>query len=292
VLASSNAGAAVNFTAGTKDISNDVPAAKQVTTEGGAMTGDLSFDNAGADGPGTVFTAAGFITYALDNLAGVFRIYRPGVGAYYEFTDNKFNILPGTASTSSSSGALVVAGGVGIGGALNVAAGATVNGGASVTGGGLLVQKGTAPPLGGHALALSFQGASNFGITFQPDVNDGYACYFVNAASAGIGSITCSATATAFNTSSDGNLKDDLKEPSEAIAIIDAIKVYNFRWIETDTRGIGAIAQELNEVEPRAVTPGGAVAPWSVDYSKLVPHLIFYVQQLQARIAALEARQS
>ena len=33
VLASSNAGAAVNFSAGTKDVTNDVPAAKQLSTE-------------------------------------------------------------------------------------------------------------------------------------------------------------------------------------------------------------------------------------------------------------------
>jgi hypothetical protein len=45
VLASSNAGAAVNFTAGLKDVTNDVPAGKQFTTEGGTVAGPVAISN-------------------------------------------------------------------------------------------------------------------------------------------------------------------------------------------------------------------------------------------------------
>lgn len=48
VIESTNADAAVNFSAGTKDVTNDVPAANQLRTEGGqTLTGTLTFPNTG-----------------------------------------------------------------------------------------------------------------------------------------------------------------------------------------------------------------------------------------------------
>jgi hypothetical protein len=61
--------------------------------------------------------------------------------------------------------------------------------------------------------------------------------------------------------------------------------------------GAGFIAHELAEYIPLAVTgekdavnEDGSIRPQGVDYSKIVVHLVAAVQELTARIAALEAK--
>lgn len=74
VLASSNAGAAVNFSAGTKDVTNDVPAAKQITTENiganqGAGKASFLVHKGGTDQTGiadVTFTTVTFSTEVYD----------------------------------------------------------------------------------------------------------------------------------------------------------------------------------------------------------------------------------
>ncbi|HNI20770.1 MAG TPA: hypothetical protein PLS35_18765, partial [Nitrospira sp.] len=57
VLASSNANAAVNFSAGTKDIANDVPAALQVRGPGSATVGNIALWDSSA---GNLLKDAGY----------------------------------------------------------------------------------------------------------------------------------------------------------------------------------------------------------------------------------------
>jgi len=108
-----------------------------------------------------------------------------------------------------------------------------------------------------------------------------------------VGSISITTTTTTYNTSSDADLKED-PQAFDAMSLISQMAVYDFRWKSTKERAHGVYAQELHQVLPRAVTPGGTdedggVRHWAVDYSKLVPVLIRAVQQLEARVAELEA---
>lgn len=110
-----------------------------------------------------------------------------------------------------------------------------------------------------------------------------------------VGSISTSASATAFNTSSDRRLKENFA-PLAAGAAIDALNPVSFTWKADGSAGAGFIADELQAVIPAAVTgEAGAVDGdgepiyQSVDHSKLVPHIVAAIKDLRARVAALEA---
>jgi hypothetical protein len=107
-----------------------------------------------------------------------------------------------------------------------------------------------------------------------------------------VGSISVSgSTTTAYNTSSDGRLKDDLKT-FDAGHIIDATEVYDFHWKDKDpgTRSYGVIGQQAGEVYPSAVTYDEKEDWWGVDYSKYVPVLLQELKALRARVAQLEGK--
>ena len=131
-----------------------------------------------------------------------------------------------------------------------------------------------------------------------------------------LGRITTNNFSTTYTTSSDYRLKEDLLEVTGATAKLLSIQTRNFRWIGTDFRTDGFLAHELALVVPDAVVgekdamstptlyseeeelPEGvsvgdvkvASVPdyQSIDQSKLVPLLIKTVQELEARIRALE----
>jgi len=104
-----------------------------------------------------------------------------------------------------------------------------------------------------------------------------------------IGSITQSGTtATAYNTSSDYRLKEDLKD-FNGLDKVSKIPVYDFKWKPDDMRGYGVMAHELQEIIPQAVVgEKDGEQMQGVDYSKLVPILLKSIQELEARVKELE----
>lgn len=115
---------------------------------------------------------------------------------------------------------------------------------------------------------------------------------FHNTAGSGVGSITVTASATAYNTSSDERLKHDIVNAPEASSLIDAIKVRSFKWnADNSEQRYGFVAQELLTVAPEAVSvPADPDDMMGVDYSKLVPMLVKEIQSLRARVAQLEGK--
>jgi len=112
-----------------------------------------------------------------------------------------------------------------------------------------------------------------------------------------VGTISVSGSSTAYNTSSDQRLKNDLGIATDA-SVIDNTIVRNFEWKADGSIDRGVFAQEAYLVKPSAVAKGQSeelnedgtpVHPWGVDYSKYVPDLIVYCQQLSKRLSALEA---
>jgi hypothetical protein len=160
---------------------------------------------------------------------------------------------------------------------------------------------------------------SNINSTQSSDVN-GSARFHMNFTKANgttsLGRITSNNYGTTYTTSSDYRLKEDLLEVTDATARLLSIQTRNFKWIGTDFRTDGFLAHELALVVPDAVVgekdamstptlyseeeelPEGvsvgdvkvASVPdyQSIDQSKLVPLLIKTVQELEARIRALE----
>ena len=105
-----------------------------------------------------------------------------------------------------------------------------------------------------------------------------------------VGTISITASATAYNTSSDQRLKDNIVDAPSASDDIDAIQVRSFDWkADGSHQKYGMVAQELQSVAPEAVS-GDADSDdmMGVDYSKLVPMMLKEIQSLRARVAQLE----
>ena len=105
-----------------------------------------------------------------------------------------------------------------------------------------------------------------------------------------VGSVSVTASATSYNTSSDQRLKENIADADDAGSKVDAIQVRKFDWkADGSHQDYGMIAQELIEVAPEAVSaPEDPEEMMGVDYSKLVPMLIKEIQQLRQRVAQLE----
>jgi hypothetical protein len=108
------------------------------------------------------------------------------------------------------------------------------------------------------------------------------------------GSITvANANSTAFNTTSDGRLKED-RQAFDAGPILDALEVWDFRWKAVPgrsvVRGHGVIAQDAQAIFPAAIFHDEGQDTWGADYSKFVPLLLNEIKALRLRIAALEER--
>lgn len=153
----------------------------------------------------------------------------------------------------------------------------------------------------------------------------GFAAFAVGGTQ--VGSITTNGSATAYNTSSDYRLKDDLKPLTGALDRILKLPVYDFRWKATGERAHGFLAHEYGEVirggatgtkdgmreeivtvkpavEPVFNEAGELVSPGveavtrtelvpeyqGVDQSKAVPYLVGAVQEMAAIIEGLRNR--
>jgi hypothetical protein len=136
--------------------------------------------------------------------------------------------------------------------------------------------------LGGGALALRVDSATAT-----------LANFFYNGAST-VGSITTNGTTTAYNTSSDARLKQNIADAGDAGAIIDALKVRQWDWKSNNSHEtFGFVAQEEAAVYAEAVVQGDddpttITRQWSRDDSKLVPLLVKEVQSLRKRVKTLE----
>jgi len=103
-----------------------------------------------------------------------------------------------------------------------------------------------------------------------------------------VGSISVTTTTTAYNTSSDQRLKENIQDADSASSLIDSLQVRKFDWKSDGShQRYGFVAQELVTVAPEAVfQPTDTEEMMSVDYSKLVPMMLKEIQSLRARLKA------
>jgi hypothetical protein len=140
-----------------------------------------------------------------------------------------------------------------------------------------------------------------------------------------IGTITSNGSSIAYNTSSDYRLKENVDYTWDATTRLKQLKPARFNFIadDTDTLVDGFIAHEVSSIVPEAVTgekdamatetfytaddvetqgdsptklvgdvktySSTKIAPQGIDQSKLVPLLVKTIQELEARITALES---
>jgi hypothetical protein len=149
----------------------------------------------------------------------------------------------------------------------------------------------------GQVAILSAGGTTKTGINIATTASTSKAIEFQYTAFGVVGSITTSNTATAYNTSSDYRLKENITPMTTGLEKISALKPVTYDWISDKSAGEGFIAHELAEVVPLAVhgtkdavDVDGKPVYQGVDYSKVVVHLVAAIQEQQATIASLTAR--
>ena len=126
---------------------------------------------------------------------------------------------------------------------------------------------------------------------------------FDNATGSLVGRITINSGTTAYVTSSDYRLKENVADMTGATTRLKQLKPKRFNWIADDTNTLidGFLAHEVSGVVPEAVAgekdavhpeghhEAGEIDPQGIDHSKLVPLLVKTIQELEARITILEA---
>ena len=113
-----------------------------------------------------------------------------------------------------------------------------------------------------------------------------------------VGTISTNASATAYNTSSDYRLKENVIPVSDGIVRLQQLKPSRFNFIaDSDQTVDGFIAHEVQAVVPECVTgekdavdEDGNPVYQGIDQSKLVPLLTAALQEAIAKIETLEAR--
>ena len=113
-----------------------------------------------------------------------------------------------------------------------------------------------------------------------------------------VGTISVTASATSYNTTSDYRLKENVVSLSGAIARLNQLPVHRFNFIaDPGTVVDGFIAHEAAAVVPECVTglkdavdEDGDPVYQGIDQSKLVPLLTAALQESIAKIEQLEQR--
>lgn len=144
--------------------------------------------------------------------------------------------------------------------------------------------------------------ASAGGIAYNTyDTQDYTAAQFVRDVSGTatqVGTITCTSSATAYNTSSDYRLKENVVVLEDAIDRLKQIPVHRFNFIVDPGHTVdGFLAHEVQEIVPEAVTghkdavdENGDPIHQGIDQSKLVPLLTAALKEAVSRIESLETR--
>jgi hypothetical protein len=153
--------------------------------------------------------------------------------------------------------------------------------GLNITGAGAILSRST-----GWDCGLSSTSGSN--ITFYTDNG---------SARVGAGSISSSGSVTAYNVTSDYRLKQNVQPMTNTLSLISQLKPCTYEYIEGNQYSEGFIAHELQAIVPHAVTgkkdavdTDGNPVYQGVDASFLIPHLVAAVQELAAKVTALEAK--
>ena len=112
-----------------------------------------------------------------------------------------------------------------------------------------------------------------------------------------VGSIQTSGSATSYVTSSDYRLKENIASMVGALDKVAQLKPVTYTWKADGSDGQGFIAHELAEVVPDCVTgekdavdAEGKPVYQGIDTSFLVATLTAAIQELSAKVTALEAQ--
>ena len=161
-----------------------------------------------------------------------------------------------------------------------------------ITNGGL-IDIGGLYSVGANAIRFDVQG-TNFS---RNTTSSATHIYFANP-NGGVGSIATNGSATAYNTSSDYRLKENVVPVPDGITRLLQLKPSRFNFIADPDKTVdGFLAHEVQTIVPEAITgekdavdDEGNPVMQGIDQSKLVPLLTAALQEAIAKIETLEAR--
>ena len=284
----------IRFGAVTDNVGTDIQFANRPA--GGSLTERMRIDSSGNVGIGTSSPTSGIKLDVVNSSAS-------GTGA---ITTVRLN-HPGTTA--------------GDGPRLLFTAGASTTGGCAIAASGVALN--SADMLfyaGGNTERMRINSSGSVGIGVTPDSNyfltvqstsdDNKNAVKLNQASTAlrtqisfnnpngqVGTIQTNGSATAYNTSSDYRLKENIAPMTGALAKVAQLKPVTYKWKVDGSDGEGFIAHELAEVKPDcvsgekdAVDKDGNPEYQGVDTSFLVATLTAAIQELKAENDALKAR--
>ena len=155
----------------------------------------------------------------------------------------------------------------------------------------------------GTAINAPYAGDNASLISAETITGSSYRIVFLNGNGL-VGSIVTGGSATAYNTSSDYRLKENIAPMTGALSVVQQLKPVTYTWKTDGSAGQGFIAHELQSVVPECVTgekdavdDEGNPKYQGIDTSFLVATLTAALQEahglikdLQSRVAALEAK--
>lgn len=151
---------------------------------------------------------------------------------------------------------------------------------------------------GANRLVVGALASGDVGYLTQADaVGTRTAAAFLNASASQVGSITQTAFATAYNTSSDPRLKEQVQNLTASGVYIDSLRPVEWQWKADGSYGAGFLAPEFAAVNPRAVTgeEGAVDEQGQPVYQALdaatpetIAHIVAELQSLRERVRALE----
>ena len=166
-----------------------------------------------------------------------------------------------------------------------------------ITNGGNVLFNATAVVEQGLVL-ISYNGGLNQGAIFaESDTTSGNTAIRFKVAGSTVGSITTTSSATAYNTSSDYRLKENVTAVTDGITRLQQLKPSRFNFIvDPDHTVDGFIAHEVQDIVPEAITgekdaedDDGNPVYQGIDQSKMLPLVVAALQECVKRIESLES---
>jgi hypothetical protein len=115
---------------------------------------------------------------------------------------------------------------------------------------------------------------------------------FSDAVSAASGSFSGAVSALSFTTTSDARLKKDVVPLASSLDVVKSMNPVTFTWTDSDKPDVGFIAQELASLEGDlpGVVDHSNEDKLSIAYNRIIPALTKSIQELAAKVEALEER--
>jgi hypothetical protein len=138
-------------------------------------------------------------------------------------------------------------------------------------------------------VAGSIVGSGISALTAGATIRNNAASYGIAETDTGGGCNIGTLYAGGIGCSSDARKKHDIHDLPDALSRIVKLRPVSFRWNGNDEPGTGFIAQEVLPLFPEVVRKEDD-GYFSLSYTGLVPELTKAIQELTARVAALEGR--